>query len=280
MSRTWRDGTPSKVAVRAIPDAGSPMRVYFDVRGPGVLVDTYALQHAAPPDITLGEPGSVSFPVMNTGEGSDSFNFTATGLPAGWTASTDTKTLGAGAGGTATVTVTPPITAAAGRYTLTASGTSASDSTIASNSTFVVNLVRRATTIVYTGDLTADYHDVATVSATLTDTLSGLPLAAQKVSFALGTQTASATTDANGAGSSTITINQSPGAIAVDASFAGDGTYLASVAPLRTFTITKEETSITYATATVCGTRFRTDPGYAPNPGHQGTGTIVATFCP
>jgi hypothetical protein len=24
----------------------------------------------------------------------------------------------------------------------------------------------------------------------------------------------------------------------------------------------------------------RTDPGYAPDPGHQGTGTIVATFCP
>jgi hypothetical protein len=22
------------------------------------------------------------------------------------------------------------------------------------------------------------------------------------------------------------------------------------------------------------------DPGYAPNPGHPGTGTVVATFCP
>jgi hypothetical protein len=24
----------------------------------------------------------------------------------------------------------------------------------------------------------------------------------------------------------------------------------------------------------------RTDAGYAPNPGHPGTGAIVATFCP
>lgn len=24
----------------------------------------------------------------------------------------------------------------------------------------------------------------------------------------------------------------------------------------------------------------KTNPGYAPSPGHPGTGTIVATFCP
>jgi len=24
----------------------------------------------------------------------------------------------------------------------------------------------------------------------------------------------------------------------------------------------------------------KTDPGYAPNPGHPGSGTIVGTFCP
>jgi hypothetical protein len=24
----------------------------------------------------------------------------------------------------------------------------------------------------------------------------------------------------------------------------------------------------------------QTDPGYAPNPGHAGTGTVVATICP
>jgi hypothetical protein len=23
-----------------------------------------------------------------------------------------------------------------------------------------------------------------------------------------------------------------------------------------------------------------TDPGYEPNPGHEGTGTVVAVFCP
>jgi hypothetical protein len=24
----------------------------------------------------------------------------------------------------------------------------------------------------------------------------------------------------------------------------------------------------------------KTDPGYAPNPGHPGTGTVIATLCP
>ena len=60
------------------------MHVYFDVRGPGVLVDLYDLNKNGAVTITLGEAGLVSFPVMNTGEATDTFNFTATGPPAGW----------------------------------------------------------------------------------------------------------------------------------------------------------------------------------------------------
>ena len=122
MTAAWGDGAPSKLAVRAIPGAGDPMRVYFDVRGPGVLVDTYSLFTSTPPDIPLGEPGSITVPVMNTGEASGTFEFTAGSLPAGWTASVDTETLGAGASTNAQFTVTPPLTASTGLYTLQAVG--------------------------------------------------------------------------------------------------------------------------------------------------------------
>jgi hypothetical protein len=42
--------------------------------------------------------------------------------------------------------------------------------------------------------------------------------------------------------------------------------------------------SVTKTGSTVAGTWgrivvVRTDPGYGPNPGHPGTGTVVATFC-
>ena len=42
--------------------------------------------------------------------------------------------------------------------------------------------------------------------------------------------------------------------------------------------------SVTQSGSTISGTWgsvvvVRTDPGYAPNPGHPGTGTIVATLC-
>jgi hypothetical protein len=55
MQSPWFDGTPSNMAVRAIGRRGEVMRVYFDARGPGVLVDTDALDSAAPLKVTAGE---------------------------------------------------------------------------------------------------------------------------------------------------------------------------------------------------------------------------------
>ena len=250
MARTWRGGTASNVAVRAIGDAGATVRAYFDVRGPGVLVDTYALLHASPPNVPLGTAVSVTFPVMNTGEAADTFAFTATGLPAGWTATTDTKTLAAGASSTATISVTLPLSAPTGVVTLNAVGTSQSDSSVSTSSAFKVNVVRRPTTISYTGDLTADYHDPASLSAVLTDTISGLPLDSKSVGFTLGTQSASATTLATGVASASLVIGQAPGVVSLVAAFAGDATYLSSSDP-RTFTITREQTTTTYLGPTV-----------------------------
>ena len=109
MSRTWRDGSGSNVAVRAIGRRRSDnsIRAYFDVRGPGVLVDPYTLDVGGPVNVTPDEGNTISIPVMNTGEATDTFSFTFTGLPAGWTASTVTKTLAAGAGDVANIVLRP-----------------------------------------------------------------------------------------------------------------------------------------------------------------------------
>jgi M6 family metalloprotease-like protein len=249
MARAWRDGTASNVAVRAIGGGGDVMRAYFDVRGPGVLVDTYDQLKQGPATVTLGQAGSLSFPVMNTGEAADAFVFTVT-IPAGWTASADTQTLGAGVGSTATVQVTPPLNAATGVYTLNATGRSVNDSSITSSSPVQVLVVRRPTTLVYTGDVTADYHDPATLSATLTDTISGQPLAGMNLDFVLGTQQTSGTTDGSGIASASVVVDQKPGSVFVGAGFAGDATYRPSAAS-TTFTITREETTTTYTGPTV-----------------------------
>jgi M6 family metalloprotease-like protein len=249
MIRNWRDGSASNVAVRAIGNSGSVMRAYFDVRGPGILVDTYDRLKQGPVPVTLGDPGSIGFDVENTGEASDTFAFTVT-VPAGWTASTQTNSLGAAAGTTATIQVTPPLNAAAGLYTLNATGHSLNDPNVTSSSPVQVMVLRRPTTIVYTGDVTADYHDAAQLSAKLTDTLSGTPLIGQTVDFGVGSQSVSATTDGNGVASASLVLDQIPGGVSVSAGFAGDSTYLPS-SDAKSFTITREETTTTYVGPTV-----------------------------
>lgn len=96
MSRPWRDGTASNVAVRAIGEAGNTVQAYFDVCGPGVLVDTYPVDAEGPPKVVAGALQTTRVPVMNTGEVSDTFEFSFSGLPPGWTAVSRTVTLAPG----------------------------------------------------------------------------------------------------------------------------------------------------------------------------------------
>ena len=348
MTRTWRDGTAAKVAVRAIgtPSSTGVIRAYFDVRGPGVLVDPYNLDVAGPQPVTPDEANAFSIPVMNTGEATDTFDFTFTGLPAGWTASTATLTLGAGAGSSAVISVTPDANAPTGVYTLGVTGTSTTDGSVTSTCSLRVEVVldrtqidytgdtsqpygepagfaalvrdlddglspivgapisfslsglggtqtatattdssgvatanpiltvlpgsylltvsmprvgkhapasitvaytveRRPTTIVYTGFHTAEYSDPAAVSAVLTDTLTGSPLASKLVNFTLGTQSGSGTTDGAGVAADTIVLNQPAGTVNVTASFAGDTIYLPS-ADTDPFVIDEEDLTFVY----------------------------------
>ena len=248
MSRPWSDGTASNVAVRAIGSSGNSVRAYFDVRGPGVLVDPTS----AVTDVTMLQANPVSFPVMNTGETTDTFSFTLADLPSGWTAAASTQSIGAGGAGTATVQLTVPADTPTRSYTLKARGTSTTDSTVTSSSPITVRVVKRSTTLAYSASTTADYSDPASVSAVLTDAATGLPIAGKAIHFSLGTQSTSPdpATDGDGRASGSITITQASGTVSVDSSFAGDGTYLPS-SDSDSFTITKETLSFSYSGSTL-----------------------------
>ena len=89
--RPWRDGTPSRVAVRAIGPSGDGIRAYFDVRGPGVLVDCH--QAGVVPPISPGIENTLGIPVTNTSESPDTFRVSAIDLPDGWSSRRQETTL-------------------------------------------------------------------------------------------------------------------------------------------------------------------------------------------
>jgi hypothetical protein len=113
--------------------------------------------------------------------------------------------------------------------------------------TFTVG--REQSAITYGGDVTGDFHDVAQLQGTLTE--DGVtPLAGKQVVLSLGTQTCTATTDANGLAGCGIHVEQAPGNVAVGASFAGDTFYASSGSPQATFAITPEQTGVSYTGVT------------------------------
>ncbi|HTK45723.1 MAG TPA: Ig-like domain repeat protein [Patescibacteria group bacterium] len=117
------------------------------------------------------------------------------------------------------------------------------------SASFTIN--QEATQVVYTGDLTQDYHDPFTASAVLTDPDSGTPIGGKTVTFTLGAaDTCSAVTDGSGVASCSITPNQVPGTVNIVTDFAGDVDFLAS-SDTDSFVITREETTLTYTGPTV-----------------------------
>ena len=98
------------------------MRAFFDVRGPGILVDTYPVDRAGPVQLRAGRANIVDVPVMNTGEACDTFLFQAVNMPIGWTMEQSARILCAGETSFARLIVTPDADAALGARTITISG--------------------------------------------------------------------------------------------------------------------------------------------------------------
>jgi M6 family metalloprotease-like protein len=118
------------------------------------------------------------------------------------------------------------------------------------NSSFTIN--KEESQLVYTGDLTQDYHDPFTASAVLTDPDGGAPIAGKPVTFSLGGVDTCGPVATNGAGvaSCSITPTQPAGTVSIVSSFAGDVDYLPS-GDSNSFLITREETTLTYTGPTV-----------------------------
>jgi hypothetical protein len=102
--------------------------------------------------------------------------------------------------------------------------------------------------LTYSGDTSGDYHDMVTLAGDLT--VSGAPVPGESVTFTLGTQSCSDTTDSSGHAACMLTINQPSGSYTSSASFTGDTAYAAATGSAA-FTITKEETTTTYTGPTV-----------------------------
>jgi hypothetical protein len=99
--------------------------------------------------------------------------------------------------------------------------------------------------LAYTGDTTADYHDPAKFSALLTQA-GGSVVPNATVTFTTGAQSCSATTNASGVASCSLVLNQPAGGYTVTASFGGIFGANAATSASSAFTITKEETTLSY----------------------------------
>jgi hypothetical protein len=136
------------------------------------------------------------------------------------------------------------------------------------------------TTTKHTGATTGDFHDDVLLSATLVLGGTSIPIAGQLITFTVGGQSCTGITNASGFASCSLTLNQVPGAYTVTASFAGLGNYQAS-SDSKAFTITKEETTTTYAGPTVIANGVNTpfsavlkEDGFVPIAGRTITITL------
>jgi hypothetical protein len=153
-----------------------------------------------------------------------------------------------GASGVATCSVTPSDLPGSG-YTVSASF-AGDDGYLPSGDSRSFTVNREETAVSYGGALTSHYHDAFTASATLTDPADGTPISGKSLTFTLGTgDTCTQTTDASGVASCTITPHQT-GTKTMSVSFAGD-TYDLASSDGRSFSITPEETTMTYSGPTV-----------------------------
>jgi hypothetical protein len=104
-------------------------------------------------------------------------------------------------------------------------------------------------TAAYSGATTGDYNDSVSLAGDLKVTGSNAPVPNKTLTLSLGTQSCTGTTDANGHTSCSITISQDPGSYSAGVSYAGNSVYNAASGS-SSFTITKEETQLTYSGAT------------------------------
>ena len=188
--------------------------------------------------VTFTATTSVNSPGSGTASGSVQFQDNGTNLG---------SPQNLGGAGQASITTTG---LSVGTHTISASFTSdtANFNNSSVSTTQIVNRAR--TTLSYDGTRSADFNDVAVLSARLTRTDNSSPVAGKTVTLTMGSESCVQATDANGEAACTITPAEAAGPFTVTAVFSGDGNYLSS-ADSQPFTVTREETTTTYTGPTV-----------------------------
>ncbi len=111
--------------------------------------------------------------------------------------------------------------------------------------TATVTVKLRPTTLVINPPFSGQYSDEVILSASLTDNYSGNPIAEKTLQFRLGTQIASAVTEADGTAKTSIIIDQSPGSKNYVVMFEEICPYAAATAS-ETFTVNPEPACYVY----------------------------------
>ena len=132
-------------------------------------------------------------------------------------------------------------------------------------------LIVEASKLTYTGDETGTYSDPVALSAVLIDIVTLEPIVGRTVTFTIGSQTETGTTDSTGTAYATIVLDQPAGDYTVDVEFIGDSEYLEGTDSVA-FDLRKETALLTYTgntvvpttvdTITLRATVFDDDDGY------------------
>jgi hypothetical protein len=131
---------------------------------------------------------------------------------------------------------------------------SGSTSYFGNGTTYNLDTSAVATKLTYTGDVTADYHDAAQLTALLTVVGTGAAVPNATVQFTLGSQTCTGKTDMSGAAKCAVVLNQAAGGYLVGAAFGGIFGVDAGTSASAPFSVTREETAIAYTGDTVIAT--------------------------
>jgi hypothetical protein len=106
------------------------------------------------------------------------------------------------------------------------------------SSTRGIHVTKRDTTLGYTGALFSSPSKTVEVTADVVDEY-GQPVAGKKVTFVLGSQTATGTTDSTGRATASIKLTQKPGSYPLSATFAAGDPKYTDAADSGTFVIGK-----------------------------------------
>ncbi len=147
--------------------------------------------------------------------------------------------------GAAQCAITPSDVPAAGAISVTFDGDSQFYSSSAAPN---FSILKEESAVHWTSAAnTQDYHDVAPLTATLTEDTGGPPLPGQVLTFAVGSQSCSPQPSTNAAGAAGCTIaslNQIPTSYTGSATYAGNAYYLPS-SDSHSYNITREDTALT-----------------------------------